>query len=158
MPGSAASSCFPGESAYPPRLRHIPDPPPLLAMRGNLDCLHGPAVAVIGARNASANGRVLAHRFAAELAMAGLTVVSGLARGIDTAAHEGALAAGGTTVAVLACGPDIAYPPENADLMARIAETGAVVSERPLGCGCALARLPAPQSDHRRPVARCRGC
>jgi DNA processing protein len=122
-----------GENAYPPRLRHIPDPPPLLAMRGNLDCLHGPAVAVIGARNASANGRVLAHRFAAELAMAGLTVVSGLARGIDTAAHEGALAAGGTTVAVLACGPDIAYPPENADLMARIAETGAVVSERPPG-------------------------
>ncbi len=121
------------ESAYPLRLRHIADPPPLLAVRGSSECLHGPAVAVIGARNASANGRVLAHRLAAELASAGLTVVSGLARGIDTAALEGALAAGGTTVAVLACGPDITYPPENAGLMARIAETGAVVSERPPG-------------------------
>jgi DNA processing protein len=91
-------------------------------------------VAIVGARNASGNGRGFARTLGRELAAAGLVVVSGLARGIDTAAHEGALAAeGGATVAVIAAGVDVAYPPENAPLMERIAHVGAVVSERPLG-------------------------
>jgi DNA processing protein len=121
------------DEAYPPLLRTLPDAPPLLAVRGDPALLQSPAVAVIGARNASANGRAFARTLGRELAAAGLVVVSGLARGIDTAAHEGALAAGGTTVAVIAAGVDVAYPPENADLMATIAASGAVVSERPLG-------------------------
>ena len=121
------------DPAYPERLRHIPDPPPVLAVRGDADLLRGPSVAIIGARNASANGCVLARRIAADLARAGIVVVSGLARGIDTAAHEGALQAGGTTVAAVAGGVDTVYPPENEDLMARIVQAGAVVSERPPG-------------------------
>jgi DNA processing protein len=121
------------DEAYPPLLRTLPDAPPLLAVRGDPALLQSPAVAVIGARNASANGRAFARTLGRELAAAGLVVVSGLARGIDTAAHEGALAAGGTTVAVIAAGVDVAYPPENADLMATIAASGAVISERPLG-------------------------
>jgi DNA processing protein len=122
-----------GEPGYPKRLAEIADPPPLLMVRGQADLLEAPAVAVVGARNASANGRMFAHHLAGELAAAGLLVVSGLARGIDTAAHDGALAAGAPTVAVIASGVDVAYPSENAELMERIAETGAVVSERPLG-------------------------
>ena len=121
-----------GEPAYPERLAQIADPPPVFTVHGDLDLLHLPGVAVVGARNASGNGRMLAGSLARELAGAGLVVVSGLARGIDTAAHEGALASG-TTVAVIAAGIDVAYPPENAGLMERIAETGAVVSERPPG-------------------------
>lgn len=121
------------EEAYPALLRAAPDAPPVLAVRGEAGFLARPAVAVVGARNASANGRRFARALARELAAAGLVVVSGLARGIDTAAHEGALEAGGTTVAVIAAGVDVAYPPENVGLMARIAAEGAVVSERPLG-------------------------
>ena len=105
----------------------------MLTVRGDAGLLHRPAVAVVGARNASANGCAFARALGRELAAAGLVVVSGLARGIDTAAHEGALAADGATVAVIAAGVDVAYPPENAALMARIAAEGAVVSERPLG-------------------------
>jgi DNA processing protein len=121
------------EAGYPERLAEIADPPPLLIVRGRADLLAQPAVAVVGARNASANGRMLAHNLARELAEAGLLVVSGLARGIDAAAHEGALAAGAPTLAVIASGVDVAYPSENAELMAQIAETGAIISERPLG-------------------------
>ncbi|MGI9500096.1 MAG: DNA-processing protein DprA [Geminicoccaceae bacterium] len=129
-----------GEPSYPRLLGEIHDPPPLLTVRGELDVLHGQTVAIVGARNASANGRLLANMLAKDLAAGGLVVVSGLARGIDTAAHEGAIAAGGRTVAVIASGVDIAYPADNAGLMDRIAETGAIVSERPLGC--------APQARH----------
>lgn len=118
---------------YPDLLRALPDAPPVLSMLGAAELLHGPAVAIVGARNASAHGCVLARRLAQELTAAGMVVVSGLARGIDTAAHEGALSAGGGTVAVIATGLDIAYPPENAALMAEVAAQGAVVSERPLG-------------------------
>lgn len=118
---------------YPGLLRGLPDAPPVLSLRGDPGLLHAPAVAIVGARNASANGRVFARRLAQELAAAGVVVVSGLARGIDTAAHEGALAADGATVAVIATGVDVAYPPENAALMEQIAARGAVVSERPLG-------------------------
>ena len=129
------------EPEYPARLAEIADPPPLLAVLGEPALLAAPAVAIVGARNASAHGRMLAKTLGQELAEAGLVVVSGLARGIDTAAHEGALAAGGATVAVIASGIDVAYPPDNAALMAQIAASGAVVSERPLGCGAAGAPL-----------------
>jgi DNA processing protein len=128
------------EPDYPAGLRAIPDPPPVLAVLGDLAALHGPAVAIVGARNASTNGCRFAKALAAELAAAGLVVVSGLARGIDTAAHEGALAAGGRTVAVIASGVDVPYPPENEPLARRIAQQGSVVSERPLGA--------APQARH----------
>ena len=129
-----------GEPGYPQRLAEIADPPPLLVVRGQVELLDRPALAVVGARNASANGRMFAHNLARELAEAGLLVVSGLARGIDTAAHGGALAAGAPTLAVIASGVDVAYPSDNALLMERIAETGAVVSERPLGA--------VPQARH----------
>jgi DNA processing protein len=129
------------EPEYPKRLAEIADPPPLLMVRGRVDLvLEPPAVAVVGARNASANGRRFAHNLAGELAAAGLLVVSGLARGIDAAAHDGALAAGAPTVAVIASGVDVAYPSDNAELMERIAKSGAIVSERPLGA--------VPQARH----------
>lgn len=121
------------EPAYPERLRAIDDAPPVLAARGAVELLAMPAVAMVGARNASAHGRLLAGQIARELSAAGLVVVSGLARGIDTAAHEGALDGRGSTVAVLASGVDVAYPEENARLLERIAEGGCAVSERPLG-------------------------
>ncbi len=129
-----------GEPAYPRLLGEIHDPPPLVTVRGDPSILHGDTVAIVGARNASANGRVLANTLAKDLASGGLAVVSGLARGIDTAAHQGAIAGGGKTVAVIASGVDIAYPADNADLMEVIAETGAIISERALG--------KAPQARH----------
>ncbi|MEM7044880.1 MAG: DNA-processing protein DprA [Pseudomonadota bacterium] len=129
-----------GEPGYPRLLGEIHDPPPLLTVRGDLEILHRQSIAIVGARNASANGRVLANQLAKGLAADGLIVISGLARGIDTAAHEGALAGGGPTAAVIAAGVDIAYPADNAELMEMIAETGAIVSERPLGS--------APQARH----------
>ena len=105
-----------GEPDYPRHLAEIADPPPLLTVQGQVELLAAPGVALVGARNASANGRLLAKRLAGELAAAGLAVISGLARGIDTAAHEGALAAPGPTIAVIAAGIDIAYPADNAPL------------------------------------------
>lgn len=128
------------EPEYPERLASIADAPPLLTVRGQVALLHEPGVAIVGARNASANGRVLAKALASDLAGGGLVIVSGLARGIDAAAHQGALAQAGSTVAVIASGIDVPYPPENAALMAEIADVGAVVSERPLGS--------APQARH----------
>ncbi len=129
-----------GEAGYPALLSAIHDPPPLLTMRGKVELLHEPSIAMVGARNASTNGCLLAGGIAKDLAAAGVAVVSGLARGIDTAVHQGALAANGPTIAVIDAGVDVAYPPENADLMGMIAETGAVISERPLGA--------APQARH----------
>ena len=121
------------EPDYPPSLAAMHDAPPVLAVLGDVALLAARAVAIVGARNASANGRRIAELLAAELARAGVVVVSGLARGIDTAAHEGA-AGLGRTVAVIAGGLDRPYPAENAALQARIAaEGGAVVAEMPLG-------------------------
>lgn len=117
---------------YPPLLALLPDAPSALAVLGDPALLAAPAVAIVGARNASSAGRRVAEELAESLAGKGLTVVSGLARGIDTAAHEGALRSG-PTIAVLPGGLDVPYPPENAGLAARIAERGAVVSEVPLG-------------------------
>jgi DNA processing protein len=122
-----------GEAGYPGRLCGVDDAPPVLVCRGRVELLGAPSVAVVGARNASTHGRLLATQMARELAAAGLVVVSGLARGIDTAAHEGALDGPGSTVAVLASGVDRPYPEENAPLLERIATAGCAVGERPLG-------------------------
>jgi DNA processing protein len=119
------------ESDYPPLLRHIDSAPPLLCIKGRSELLAREAIAIVGSRNASANGKRLARMFAAELASAGFTIVSGLARGIDSAAHEAALSQG--TVAVLANGIDVVYPPENAGLQKAIGEQGLLISEMPPG-------------------------
>ena len=123
-----------GDPRYPVLLRRICDPPPVLYVRGQLEEEDDAAtVAVVGSRAATMAGRTLARAMARDLAAWGVTVVSGLARGIDTAAHEGALDAPGRTVAVLGCGLDRTYPAENERLAGRIAEAGAVVSEFALG-------------------------
>ncbi len=117
---------------YPPLLGLLEDAPPVISVLGDVAALHGRAVALVGSRNASANGQRLAEALAQDLAAAGLVVVSGLARGIDAAAHGGAMQSG-HTVACVAGGLDMPYPPEHAGLQARIAERGAVVAEAPLG-------------------------
>lgn len=117
---------------YPALLALLDDAPPVLAVMGDAAALQRPAVALVGSRNASANGQRLAELLGQELAEQGVVVVSGLARGIDAAAHEGALRAG-LTVACVAGGVDVPYPPEHARLQARVAAQGAVVSEQPPG-------------------------
>ena len=119
------------EPDYPEYLRALDPPPPVISVLGRSDILRRPCVAIIGSRNASAIGQRFANSLAAELGQAGYTVVSGLARGIDSAAHHGSLKTG--TVAVLGGGVDHIYPREHADLHAQIAESGAIVSESPLG-------------------------
>ena len=128
---------------YPKRLQACFDPPPLLFYRGQMPtedfCL-----AVVGSRRSTPYGRNVARSFCEALARAGVTIVSGAARGIDTAAHEGALAATeGRTVAVLGCGVDVVYPPENARLLDKIAESGCILSEYPPGTPPAPGRFPA---------------
>jgi len=120
-----------GEPEFPPGLAALEAPPPLLCVLGNPALLAREMISIVGARNASALGRKFATQLATELGRAGLLVVSGLARGIDTAAHEGSLATG--TCAVLAGGVDDIYPPENAGLYARIRAQGVIVSEMPVG-------------------------
>lgn len=120
-----------GEAAYPRALAAIDDAPPTLALHGHRHLLERPAVALVGARNASSGGRTLARRLARDLAEAGWLVVSGLARGIDAAAHEGALEGG--TAAVLAGGVDVVYPPENAALHEAVAARGLLLAELPPG-------------------------
>lgn len=117
------------DSGYPRLLREVPLPPPILYVRGALASKDDVALAMVGTRRATAYGRQVTERLAAELVEQGLTIVSGLARGIDTFAHTAALDAGGRTLAVLGCGPDLVYPPENAKLAARIVESGAIVTE-----------------------------
>ena len=128
-PGSAAS-CSSCAAARTTRRASssIPDPPPVLWARGEVGpCLH--AVAVVGSRVATPHGLEIGFRLGEGLAGAGVVVVSGLARGVDAAAHRGALRAGGRTIAVLGCGADVVYPPEHADLSDEIAAAGALVSE-----------------------------
>lgn len=121
------------DPGYPARLLTIPDPPPLLYLRGSLAEADRQAVAVVGSRRASPAGRAVTEQLARELAGLGFTVVSGLARGVDAAAHRGALAAGGRTLAVLGCGIDQTYPPEHKKLRETIESHGAVLSECPMG-------------------------
>ena len=120
---------------YPPRLATIPDPPPVLYVRGTLLAQDERAVAVVGTRRPTYYGRGLAGRLCEAFAGAGVCVVSGLARGIDTQAHRGALGAGGRTLAVLGHGPDTVYPPENRRLAGQIAGAGALLTEYPPGTG-----------------------
>lgn len=118
---------------FPELLRQIAGPPSHLYVLGNLDALHLPSLSIVGSRNPTEGGRQNAFDFAHYLGRSGFCIVSGLAQGIDTAAHEGALAAGATTVAVLGHGIDRIYPAENRELAERIAASGALCSEYPLG-------------------------
>ena len=120
-----------GEPGYPGALAAIEDAPPILTVLGEAQLLQQPMIAVVGARNASANGRRFARDLAAELGRSGLVVISGLARGIDGAAHLGGLETG--SIAVLAGGADVVYPPENRGLYDALVRQGAVVAELPLG-------------------------
>ena len=119
------------EPAYPEPLAATADPPPVLSLRGRADLLATDCIAVVGARNASANGLHFAERLAADLGAAGFTVVSGMARGIDARAHVGAMDTG--TVAVMGGGVDVLYPKENGSLFERLLAEGAVIAEAPLG-------------------------
>jgi DNA processing protein len=121
------------DEAYPARLRTIADPPAVLYVSGGMDAADQHAVAIVGARRASQAGRLLTEELSRELASMGFTIVSGMAIGVDGAAHRGALAAGGRTIAVLGCGIDRTYPPVHAGLRRQIEQRGAIVSELPMG-------------------------
>jgi DNA processing protein len=123
------------DAAYPAALTAIVDPPPVLWTRGGTDVLSAPSVAIVGSRAASPYGLAVAEQLAADLAASGLVIVSGLARGVDSAAHRGALSAGGLTVAVLGSGADVIYPAEHRALATAIDASGAVVSELVPGTG-----------------------
>ena len=130
---------------YPKGLLEITDPPPLLYAKGRVDRFDGPALAIVGSRNATAQGLMDARRFAEALAAAGHTIVSGLATGIDAAAHEGALDAGtsgASTIAVIGTGPDIVYPAAHRALAHRIAEHGLIIGEFPLGVAAVAHHFP----------------
>ena len=118
---------------YPELLRGIPGPPTLLYIVGNAEALHMPALSIVGSRNPSRGGKENAYEFAKHLGRSGFCIVSGLAQGIDSSAHEGALAGGAMTVAFLGHGIDRVYPSANRDLAHRISQNGALVSEYPLG-------------------------
>jgi DNA processing protein len=121
------------DPAYPPRLNEIYDPPPVLFVRGRLELLASLMLAIVGTRRPTAYGNAAAARLAKDLSMAGLTIVSGMARGIDTSAQRAVLEAGGDTVAVFGCGVDEVYPAENRKLAAQLAESGLLISEFPMG-------------------------
>ncbi|MGH9611767.1 MAG: DNA-processing protein DprA, partial [Bryobacteraceae bacterium] len=125
---------------YPPRLRDIFDPPPILFARGRVDLLQTLMLSIVGTRRPTPYGTTAASRLAKDLSLAGLTIVSGMARGIDTAAHKATIKAGGDTVAVFGCGIDEVYPAENRKLALEIAEKGLVLSEFP------MAAPPYPQN------------
>jgi DNA processing protein len=131
------------DPAYPRLLKEIPAPPPLIYVRGRLEPGDDMALAIVGTRTVSAYGRAVTERLAGELAAQSVVIVSGLARGVDTCAHRAALDAGGRTLAVQGCGPDLVYPPENARLAARIVERGAVVTEFPPGAQPEAGNFPA---------------
>jgi len=128
------------DEEYPPNLKEIYDPPPLLYVLGSLIPQDRRAVAIVGSRYPTTYGQMFAERIALGLSQRGITLVSGLARGIDSSAHRGALTAGGRTIGVLGCGIDIIYPPENRKLFDQVAAQGAILSEFPLGT--------PPDSDH----------
>jgi DNA processing protein len=132
----------PGDPRYPALLGAIPAPPPLY-VRGKILDDDSLALAIVGSRRPTPYGLAVAERLASDLAGRGVTIVSGLARGIDTAAHRGALAAGGRTIAVLGCGLDVVYPPENVPLARTIERRGAVVSQFPAGMPALPGHFPA---------------
>ena len=128
---------------YPVQLRNIFDPPSVLYVKGRLPRLHELMIAVVGSRKSSTYGRNVAESLCRELSLKGMTVVSGMARGIDSAAHRGTLKAGGETIAVLGCGVTVVYPPENTRLYHEILEHGAIVSELPLSAKPDRGNFPA---------------
>ena len=128
---------------FPPLLKEINDPPPILYVKGSTQILSDPGIAMVGARAASSYGLQVAERLATELARHDLVITSGFALGIDTAAHRGALAAEGKTIAVMGCGLDIVYPSQNRKLHGQIADLGAIISETPLGTMPEGFRFPA---------------
>jgi len=130
------------DAAFPQSLLQTADPPCLLYAKGNIQLLNRPAIALVGSRNATAQGNGNAEAFARALSQAGLTVVSGLALGIDAAAHRGALSGPGSTVAVIGTGADRIYPASNADLAHRIVEAGVIISEFALGTPAAAYNFP----------------
>ncbi|CAB3752614.1 DNA-processing protein DprA [Paraburkholderia humisilvae] len=130
------------DPAYPPMLLTTSDPPPLLYVKGHLAPLHARSVAVVGSRNATPQGAEDAHRFSRVFSDAGVAVVSGLALGIDAAAHRGALAGRAGTVAIVGTGADIVYPPAHHGLVREIASNGAILSEWPLGTPARPAHFP----------------
>jgi DNA processing protein len=130
------------DAAYPRRLLQTEDPPTLLYVKGRIELLNRPCVAVVGSRNCTPQGAANAEKFSCALSQAGLTVVSGLALGIDGAAHRGALAAPGATVAVVGTGADRLYPARNRDLALRIANEGVIVSEFHMGTPALAANFP----------------
>jgi DNA processing protein len=132
-----------GDPGYPALLEHIARPPELLFVRGRRALLDSPCVALVGTRRMTHYGGRVARMLAEGLSDAGVTVVSGLARGVDTRAHESVLAAGGATAAVLGTGPDVAFPSSNARLLQRVAEDGCVVSEYPPGTRAIRGHFPA---------------
>jgi len=121
------------DTEYPKSLLEIPDPPPILYAKGHLGWLNTPSIAVVGSRNASPQGEKNAEDFSHALAQHGYTIISGMALGIDGAAHRGALRAGGATIAVVGTGLNIVYPAKHRDLAHQIAELGLIISEFPLG-------------------------
>ncbi len=134
---------MPGFDDYPGLLARIDDPPPVLYYTGELRETDELSVAVVGSRDPTDYGKRTAHKLTRELARAGITVVSGMARGIDSTAHRGALDGGGRTIAVLGSGPDVIYPPENRKLFGEIAQNGAVASPFPLGSRPERGNFPA---------------
>jgi DNA processing protein len=122
-----------GDATYPHPLRDIFDPPVTLFVRGDIELLQSLMIGVVGTRRPTTYGLAAAERLSADLAQSGLTIISGMARGIDTAAHRGALGVNGKTIAVLGCGVDIVYPSENRRLAAEIVAKGLIVSEFPMG-------------------------
>lgn len=131
------------DDVYPRILREIPGPPPVLYVRGMLPLQDEPTVAIVGTRRATSYGREATTRIASELAAAGVTIVSGLAKGVDGFAHRAALESAGRTVAVMASGVDIIYPPEHRQLAERIVESGALVSDYPPGAKPDAPNFPA---------------
>ena len=142
-----------GDVRFPTALAAIHDPPQTLWITGDVDALRAPSVAIVGSRAASPYALEVARRLGADLARRNVTVVSGMARGVDSAAHRGALEGGGVTIAVFGCGVDVIYPPEHRGLAERIVERGALVSEFPPGTPPLRSILSAAQPHHQRPVA-----
>lgn len=130
------------DTTYPVRLLEIADPPPLLYVKGRIDLLNANSLAIIGSRNATPQGISNAESFAQSLSEAGLTITSGLALGIDAAAHKGGLTSGGSSVAVIGTGLDIIYPAKNKELAFRLAREGVIVSEFPLGTPAIASNFP----------------
>jgi DNA processing protein len=133
MERTGVNSVCAWDDGYPDYLRYIAQPPPIVNYRGTLDGVRRRGIAVVGTRKPTAPGARLAHSLGRELAALGIPVVSGLARGIDSAAHRGSLDGGGGGVAVIATGLDVPYPPENAELMLDLAASGCVATEQPMG-------------------------